>query len=210
MKQIGLVPRTRSSHKFAEHSDANFGFKSGTTGIALLVSLSISEVRTRVPQLFTNFGIGTLAIGVAAAVLIGSAIGPALADEAAPDSEGGRYVFSKQANGFLRLDTQSGAVALCSEQPVGWACQAAPEDRAIFEREIARLHNENAALKRTLLAHGLALPPGVAPDAAAPNDSTLHLPSDADIDRAIAFVGHVWQRFMDAIARAQKQVFNKS
>ena len=205
MMQIGLVPR--SSHKFAERSGANFGFKSGTTEITLLVSLSISEVRTRARQLLTNCGIGTLVIAVAAVVLTGST----RADQAAPDTEGGRYVFSKQADGFLRLDTQSGAVALCSEQPVGWACQAAPEDRAVFEREIARLQNENAALKRTLLAHDLPLPPGVAPDTAtAQNDSTLRLPSDADIDRAIAFVGHVWQRFMDAIARAQKQVFNKS
>jgi hypothetical protein len=207
MMQIGLGPQTRSSHKFAGHSDANFGFKSGTTGIALLVCLSISEVRTRAPQLLTNFGIRTLAVAVMAATLIGSA----RADQPAPDTEGGRYVFSKQANGLLRLDTQSGAVALCSEQPVGWACQLAPEDRAVFEREIARLQSENAALKRALLAHGLTLPPGVAPDAdTAQNDSTLRLSSDADIDRAIAFVGHVWQRFIDAIARAQKQVFNKS
>ena len=148
-----------------------------------------------------------IAIAVAAAILTGSA----RADQPAPDTEGGRYVFSKQADGFLRLDTQSGAVALCSEQPVGWACQAAPEDRAVFEREIARLQSENAALKRTLLAHGLSLPAGVAPDVAtAQNDSTLRLPSDADVDRVIAFVGHVWQRFMDAVARAQKQVFNKS
>jgi hypothetical protein len=148
-----------------------------------------------------------IAIAVAAAILIG----PARADEPTPDTEGGRYVFSKQANGYLRLDTQSGAVALCSERPVGWTCQAAPEDRAVFEREIARLQNENAALKRVLLAHGLSLPPGVVPDTAtAQNDSTLRLPSDAEIDRAIAFVGHVWQRFIDAIARAQKQVFNKS
>ena len=151
--------------------------------------------------------IGTLAVVVMAATLIGSA----RADQPAPDTEGGRYVFSKQANGLLRLDSQSGAVALCSEQPVGWACQVAPEDRAVFEREIARLQNENAALKRALLAHGLTLPPGLAPDAGtAQNDSTLRLPSDADIDRAIAFVSHVWQRFIDAIARAQKQVFNKS
>ena len=38
-----LVPRTRSSHKFAERSDANFGFRSGTTRIELLVSLSIPK-----------------------------------------------------------------------------------------------------------------------------------------------------------------------
>jgi hypothetical protein len=148
-----------------------------------------------------------ITIAVAAVVLIG----PARADEPAPDSEGGRYVFSKQASGYLRLDTQSGAVALCSEQPVGWTCQAAPEDRAMFEREIARLQNENAALKRALLGHGLSLPSGVAPDTGiAQNDSTLRLPSDADIDRAIAFVAQVWQRFIEAIARAQKQVLNKS
>lgn len=160
-----------------------------------------------------------IAIAVAAVVVIGTAVligptvllGPALADEATPDSEGGRYVFSKQANGFLRLDSRSGAVSLCTEQPVGWACQTAPEDRAVFENEIARLQSENAALKKVLFAHGLSLPPGVAPDAStAQNDSTLRLPSDADLDRAIAFVGHVWQRFIDAIARAQKQVFNKS
>src|SRR5215813_5182309 len=136
-----------------------------------------------------------MAIAVTAAVLIGPAIRPALADEATPDTEGGRYVFSKQANGFLRLDSRSGAVALCTEQPVGWACQTAPEDRTVFENEIARLQSENAALKKALLARGLSLPPGVAPDAA--TSKTLRLPSDADIDRAIAFIGHFWQRFVD-------------
>ncbi|HEV2623629.1 MAG TPA: hypothetical protein VGV62_00685 [Xanthobacteraceae bacterium] len=145
---------------------------------------------------------------VVAAAILG---GPVRADQAMPDTEGGRYVFSKQASGFLRLDTQSGAVASCSEQPVGWACQAAPEDRAVFENEIARLQNENAALKKIILAHGLSLPSGAATEApAAQNGPSLHLPSDADIDRAIAFVGKVWQRFIEAVAHAEKQIFNKS
>jgi len=145
---------------------------------------------------------------VVAAAILG---GPVRADEAMPDTEGGRYVFSKQASGFLRLDTQFGAVSLCSEQPVGWACQAAPEDRALFENEIARLQNENAALKKIILAHGLSLPPGAAPEApAAQNGPSPRLPSDAEIDRAIAFVGKVWQRFIDAVTRAEKQIFNKS
>jgi uncharacterized protein YkwD len=58
-----VVPRTRSSHDLAERSDANFGFKSGTTGIVLLVSLSIPKFVPTVPLLLTNFGIGTLATG---------------------------------------------------------------------------------------------------------------------------------------------------
>jgi hypothetical protein len=137
--------------------------------------------------------------------------GPAHAENSVPDGEGGRYVFSKQADGFVRLDTQSGAVSLCREQTVGWACQAAPEDRALFESEIARLQNENAALKKTLLTHGLALPSGSSAGAPVAQDqSSLRLPSDADIDRLIAFAGQIWQRFVEAIARAQKQVFNKS
>src|SRR5262249_16513104 len=50
-----LVPRTRSSHRFAEPADANFGFKSGTTSIHLLVSLSIPKfARARPKHLRTS------------------------------------------------------------------------------------------------------------------------------------------------------------
>jgi hypothetical protein len=140
---------------------------------------------------------------------------PALADDATPDSAGGRYVFSKQADGFARLDTQSGQVSLCSPKPVGWACEAAPEDRAALENEIERLRADNAALKKAILSRGLPLPPGITPEPLAQSDQlTVHLPSDADIDRMAAYVGQVWgdvwHRFVDAVERAQKQVLNKS
>ena len=102
--------------------------------------------------------------------------------------------------------------SLCSQQPVGWACEAAPEDRTVLENEIARLQSENAALKQELLSRGLALPPGMAPQppGAQNGDSTVRLPSDVDVDRVIAFFSRVWQRFVEAISRAQKEVFNKS
>ena len=38
-----LVARARSSHKIAEASDTNFGFKGGTTGMKLLVPFSIPK-----------------------------------------------------------------------------------------------------------------------------------------------------------------------
>ena len=84
---------------------------------------------------------------------------------------------------------------------MGFACQAAPEDRIVLENEIARLQNENAALKQEFLAHGLALPSGMAPEASGAQNggSSVRLPSDADIDRAIAFFGRVWQRFVEAV-----------
>jgi len=142
---------------------------------------------------------------------------PAFADDAPPDTAGGRYIFSKIADGFVRLDTQTGAVAQCSQREVGWACQAAPEDRAVFENEIARLRTENAELKKDILARGLPLPPGAMPEPPGAQNGgpqisvpNLRLPNDADVDRMMAFVGRVWHRFVDAIERAQKQVLNKS
>ncbi len=152
----------------------------------------------------------------AAAVAALCWIMPLRADEAPPDSAGGRYIFNKLADGYVRLDTRTGEVAQCSQHSVGWACQAAPEDRAVLEREIARLRNENAALKKAILTHGLPLPSGAMPEppvaqnGSASNAPNLRLPSDADIDRMMAFVGRVWQRFVEAVHRAEKQVFNKS
>jgi hypothetical protein len=136
-----------------------------------------------------------------------------VADEAMPDSSGGRYSFSKQDDGFLRLDSQTGQVSLCSRKAVGFACEAAPEDRALLENEITRLRSENAALKKDLLSRGLPLPPGVMPEPDNGNQngvSNLRLPSDAEIDRAFSFAGRVWRRFIDAVDRAQKQILNKS
>jgi hypothetical protein len=139
---------------------------------------------------------------------------PAFADEATPDTAGGRYTFSKVADGFVRLDSQTGQVALCSARAVGWACLAAPEDRAALENEIARLRSENAALKQDILSRGLPLPPGAMPEppAAGTGDNviTIRLPSDAEINRAVAYAGRIWHRFVEAVARAQQQMLNKS
>jgi hypothetical protein len=153
-----------------------------------------------------------LAKAFAACIAGACLIGPALADETLPDTAGGRYTFNKVAEGLLRLDIQTGDVSLCSKRTVGWACQVAPDERAVLEGEIARLRAENATLKRELLSRGLPLPPGAVPEppAAGKNDLTIHLPSDADVNRMVAFVGRVWHRLVEAIAQAQKQVLNKS
>src|SRR5205807_6955151 len=57
---LGLVPRTRSSHHFSAGTVANFGFKSGTRIIDLLVSFSIPKFAQRSRRMLANFGIGTL------------------------------------------------------------------------------------------------------------------------------------------------------
>jgi hypothetical protein len=137
---------------------------------------------------------------------------PALAEDATPENDQGRYTFNKAADGFVRLDTQTGEVSLCNQRSVGWACQAVPEDRAVLENEIARLRTENAALKKDILSRGLPLPAGTMPEPPAVHDSDRapRLGGNSDLEHMLAFVGRLWHRLVEAIAHAQKQVLNKS
>ncbi len=148
-----------------------------------------------------------------AAVVAGFCLmAPALADDAMPDNDGSRYTFSKVTDGFLRLDAQTGEVSICSQRTVGWACQAAPEDRAVLESEIARLRNENAALKKDMLARGLPLPAGSLPEPPVVREGDHALPPrlHSDLDRMMDLVDRMWRRLVEAIAHAQKQMLNKS
>jgi hypothetical protein len=148
---------------------------------------------------------------VASALIGFCVLTPALADDAAPDNEGGRYSFSKQADGVLRLDTQTGEVSLCSQHTVGWACQALPDDRAVLENEIARLRRENAVLKKDILGRGLPLPAGASSEPPVSEDQHLpRLNDNADVERVLAFARRAWHRFIDIIARAEKQIMDKS
>ncbi|HTV34867.1 MAG TPA: hypothetical protein VMF12_00425 [Xanthobacteraceae bacterium] len=146
---------------------------------------------------------------IAGLVLTASAVAE---DSPTPPNDEGRYTFHKVTDGFLRLDKETGEVALCSQQAVGWACLAAPEDRAVLENEIARLRKDNAALKADLLSHGLALPPGIMeepPAAGGGRSVTFRLPDSADFDRVMLFVGRLWHHLVDAIANAQNQVLHR-
>jgi hypothetical protein len=133
--------------------------------------------------------------------------------------EGGRYSFHRTGDRFIRLDSRTGAVSQCGWGGNGWSCSAVPDERAALESEIARLQRENAALKKTMLAKGMDLPPDVKPDVAErrdearkqPEDSTSpKFPSDAELDRAMAFMKNVWRRLVEMMTELQRDMQRKS
>jgi hypothetical protein len=134
----------------------------------------------------------------------------AQAQSTPPETEDSRYLFNRVQDGFVRLDTRTGQVSLCSKRAVGWACQAVPEERAALESEIVRLQSQNATLKKELLARGLDLPGGVKADPPAAGDRELRLPSDADLDRVMAFFEKAWRRLVEMMVNLQKDVLKKS
>ena len=73
---------------------------------------------------------------------------------ARPDD--GRYTFHRVGDGFVRLDSRTGQVSQCGWSAGTWSCKTVPDERTALESEIARLQNENAALKKSLLSRGLA------------------------------------------------------
>src|SRR5665213_4369431 len=87
-------------------------------------------------------------VTLAIAAVLACATSPAPAQDAPVPS---RYSFNRVGDGFVRLDNVSGQVAFCSPHTVGWACEAAAEDRAALEKEIARLQDEVAGLRLSLI-----------------------------------------------------------
>lgn len=131
-----------------------------------------------------------------------------------------RFTFKRANDGFLRLDGETGQVAYCAARTTGWTCEAVPEERAAFEKEIGRLQDEVAALKREVAALREPPPPPprppaeLAPPPAAKErdkggDLTIKLPSQEDIDRATAALHHAWERLVDMIGNLKKDLTRK-
>jgi hypothetical protein len=131
----------------------------------------------------------------------------ASAQNGAPDTENGRYSFNRVEDGFLRLDQRTGQVSVCARRDLGWSCHPVPDERAALEEEIARLQRENAALKKEMLARGITPPGG--PAAQAPSQAekpALKVPSEAELDRAMAVMERLWKRLVDMVQRWQREI----
>jgi hypothetical protein len=149
------------------------------------------------------------------AVTVVGALVASAARAQSPDGDDNRYQLNRVDDGYLRLDLKSGQVSLCNRRDVGWACRAVPDERAALDGEIARLQNENAALKKSLLDRGLPLPGAVTsvPPVAGggdSGDSDLKVPRHADIDRMMAAVERVWRRLVEMFANLQKDFMKKT
>jgi hypothetical protein len=135
----------------------------------------------------------------------------AWAQSTVPESDDSRYTFNRVDDGYLRLDGRTGQVSICARRPVGWTCEAVPDERAALEAEIARLQGENTAVKKELLARNLPLPGTVKPEppAGVPEEPRPQLPNDADLNKIVNFVEKVWRRLVEMIAMLQKDMLKK-
>jgi len=114
------------------------------------------------------------------------ALSLAISSAAAEDSA--RYTLQKSPNGYVRLDRQTGEVAVCQEDGGQLTCRAAVDEKKAMQDEIDRLDGKIDRLEHRVSA---------LEKAGAAASSTL--PSDADLDRTMNVMERFFRRFMGIV-----------
>ena len=131
-----------------------------------------------------------LFLGVA--ILLAAAVGSSSAQHGEAERPG-RFVLQPIDGGVLRLDTQTGAVSLCTGRGSTWSCDAVSDQRTASSADIGRLEADNLALKteNQRLAEQLA--------ATTPSAKRFELPSERDVDAALDYAERMLKKFKDRL-----------
>ena len=131
------------------------------------------------------------------------------AQKDAPPPPSGRYSFAPADGGYLRLDSTTGQVSVCSQGSVGWACQLVPDERAALDSEIARLQDEVVRLKAEAAKPEPPRPQAELAPRSGQDESRLKLPSREEMEKAKAAFERAWRHFVDMVYDFQKDMTKK-
>jgi len=157
--------------------------------------------------------------GAAAAALTVLVFSTEARAQAAPDTENGRFTLSPVADGFLRLDTRTGAVSTCANKN-GWTCRSVPDERAALDAEIGRLQADNKRLtdelaRRETVSGKTEAPLAkedskksaqAAPEGKASPDRKVELQLPPEHEKLLALMDRVWDRLIEMAVRLQKRL----
>jgi len=126
-----------------------------------------------------------------AAMLIVSPVSTATAAE-----NDGRFTMTPTDDGFLRLDSQSGAVSLCARSSNGWSCKPVDNDHLASHDKMAALAKENDVLKREVDELRRALDSQIGNGARKGlGPKGFKIPSDEDVDKFMTFLERLARKF---------------
>ena len=185
------------------------------------------------PERMIAQGVATALMALLCAALPGSSRAHA---QSVPDTDNGRFTLSPVPDGFLRLDTRTGAVSTCSNKN-GWVCRLVPDERAALDSEIGRLQTDNRRLKDELAqrdaANAKAQDKAAVPqDKAVPKDDPktsaqaapdikaspdgkpssggkIELQLPPEHEKILALLDRVWDRLIEMAVRLQKRLSEK-
>lgn len=151
---------------------------------------------------------------IAAAVAV-AGLGLSNVTACAEDASGRYTMTPTDGGGFIRLDTQTGAMSICSGKEGEWACRAMPDDQKKLQETIDRLAEENRELKaeNRRLEDVMGLNPdkraeGTNPSEPGPQGSPkegFKLPSEKDLDQAFDYFEGMLKKFRDRLKKLEEE-----
>lgn len=132
---------------------------------------------------------------------------------AAQESAAGRYTMHKTDDGFVRLDTQTGAVSLCQKDNGGWRCReianASEQEKnagaGAGADELAQLRQENKELREEIVRLEELLGLRGPSEGSRPRDHSFKLPSEKDVDQAFDYFERMLRKFQDRLKRLEQE-----
>jgi len=139
---------------------------------------------------------------VALAILAGA--GLCTAALAAGDA-GGRYTMSPTEDGVVRLDTQTGAMALCQRKHDKWACEDMEDSQRKLRSEIDKLQAENKSLKDQVQHLEETLGQGENQTDTPSPGAKFVLPNEADVDKAFDYFERMVKKLHERMQKLEEQ-----
>ena len=106
-----------------------------------------------------------------------------------------RYRLEKSANGYVRMDTQTGAMSICEERSGQLVCKMAADERAAFQDEVDRLQSSVKALDERVAKLENSLSARL----------ESQLPSEEDFNKTMSYMERFFRSFMDIVKDMDKQ-----
>jgi hypothetical protein len=132
-------------------------------------------------------------------VLMLALAGPAAAQTVVRD---GRYAIVPVEDGFLRLDTGTGAVSRCTGKIDRLTCRILPDERLAYEAEIGRLEDRIDELEERVagIEKNRSFGSLDAPD------GDGELPSEEEIDKVLTLAEKVMRRFFGFVKELKRDL----
>ncbi|MDA4848071.1 hypothetical protein [Hoeflea poritis] len=101
-----------------------------------------------------------------------------------------RFVIEPSGDGFVRLDSHTGEISVCSDVEGQIVCRMAADERRALEEEIDLLEERIAVLEQTL--------------AERPGGPESRFPTDEEIDRTFGVMEKLMRRFLGVMEDIEK------
>jgi len=106
-----------------------------------------------------------------------------------------RYRLERTDDGYVRMDTETGAMSICKERGEQLVCRLAADAQSAFDDEAAALQKRIDALEDRVAALEKELGARV----------SSALPSDEEVDKTLGIMERFFRRFMDMVQDFEKQ-----